>query len=149
MLLARSYMTKRDPKIVSYTMSRIHSKDTSPELIVRRIVYRLGYRYRLHMKDLPGKPDLVFLRKKKVIFVHGCFWHQHESPHCRNSRVPESNTDYWIPKFLRNVARDRLNQTDLVNKGWEVLVVWECETKDNHVLEQRIRFFLGPTKRFP
>lgn len=139
-------MAKRDPKIVSYTMSRIHSKNTSPELMVRKITHQLGYRYRLHLKDLPGKPDLVFQSRKKVIFVHGCFWHHHDLPNCKNSKVPKSNPHYWIPKLLQNVERDRLNQTALADRGWKFLVVWECETKDKFTLEQQLLSFLGPLK---
>ena len=135
-------MARRDPKIVSYTMSRILSKDTSPELRVRRIVHRLGFRYRIHRKDLPGKPDLAFIGKKKVIFVHGCFWHQHKSPNCKNSRIPKSNTEYWIPKLQLNAKRDRKHLKLLKEMDWKALVVWECETKKPEKIIDRITDFL-------
>jgi DNA mismatch endonuclease, patch repair protein len=122
----------------SENMRQIRSKDTAPELIVRKLVYRLGYRYRLHRTDLPGKPDLVFSAKQKVIFVHGCFWHQHR---CIN-RMPQSNQTYWVPKLARNKARDARNMRELRASGWNVLVIWECETKNTDVLAKVIRRFL-------
>lgn len=128
----------------SKNMSRIRSKDTRPELIVRRTVHGLGYRYRLHRRNLPGKPDLVFGPKKKVIFVNGCFWHQHEAVGCLDGRAPKSNTGYWNHKLQRNVERDRQNQARLRDQGWEVLVIWECETKELGPLERRLADFLGP-----
>lgn len=105
----------------SENMRRIRSKDTRPEMAVRRIVHGLGYRYRLHRKDIPGKPDLVFPRHRKVIFVHGCFWHQH--PGCQDGRLPKSNTSYWGPKLKRNVERDKTALAELSSLGWEVLVI--------------------------
>ena len=124
----------------SENMRRIRSKDTKPEMAVRRLVHGMGYRYRLHRKDVPGRPDLVFLARRKVIFVHGCFWHQH--PECREGRPPRSNATYWLPKLERNKARDQaaLEQLDLA--GWEVLVVWECETKDTLALTEKLQAFL-------
>lgn len=101
----------------------------------------MGYRYRLHRKDLPGRPDLAFIGKRKVIFVHGCFWHCHEG--CKNSRIPESNTDYWVSKLEKNVKRDREAIDSLEAAGWRVLVVWECETKDIEALTDRLQEFLG------
>ncbi|RQV61066.1 DNA mismatch endonuclease Vsr [Burkholderia cenocepacia] len=121
-------------------MRRIRSKDTEPELIVRRLVYAMGYRYRLHRKDMPGKPDLVFLGRRKVIFTHGCFWHQHSG--CREGRPPKSNTDYWLPKLRRNQERDRVALAQLAASGWDVLVIWECETKDSSALASKVRLFL-------
>src|SRR5271163_4386487 len=109
----------------SANMRKIRSKNTAPELILRSLVHRLGYRFRLHRKDLPGKPDLVFPARRKVIFVHGCFWHQH--PGCREGRVPGSRRDYWEPKLLRNQQRDATAKTALEERGWDVLTVWECE----------------------
>jgi len=107
-------------------MRRIRSKDTTPELAVRRTLWALGQRYQLHCKDLPGTPDVVFRGKKKVIFVHGCFWHQHG---CADSRLPKSNTGYWHPKLRRNVERDAEAVAKLEANGWSTLVVWGCEAK--------------------
>ena len=107
-------------------MQAVKSKDTGPELAVRRIMHKLGYRYRLHKKGLPGRPDLVFARRKKVIFVHGCFWHGHD---CRYGRPPESRRKYWLPKLERNRERDRENKAELESLGWKVLTVWECQIK--------------------
>lgn len=123
-------------------MAAIKSKGMKPEMIVRRLVHGMGYRYRLHRKGLPGKPDLVFGPKNKVIFVHGCFWHQHEKSECLDGRAPKSNTSYWGPKLQRNVERDRSNLLELSALGWDVLVIWECETKDSDALRQRVREFL-------
>ena len=111
-----------------------------PELKVRSIVHRLGYRFRLHRKDLPGKPDLVFPSRRKVIFVHGCFWHSHG---CKVSHTPKSNAGYWGPKLERNVIRDSLNLTSLRSAGWRSFVVWECETDDEDRIRKRIVKFLG------
>lgn len=125
----------------SRNMSAIRGKDTKPELIVRRIAHRLGYRFRLHRRDLPGSPDLVFPRFKKVIFVHGCYWHMHG---CRWGRVtPRTNAGFWQAKRAGNVARDRRNHLALVQQGWDVLTLWECETKQPIPIESRIAAFLG------
>ena len=121
-------------------MSRIRSKDMAPEIFVRRLVYAMGYRYRLHRSDLPGKPDLVFLNRKKIIFVHGCFWHQHTK--CKDGHVPKSNIKYWQPKLERNVQRDKKTLKELKELGWKVLVVWECEIKDQESLSVKIEQFL-------
>jgi DNA mismatch endonuclease, patch repair protein len=125
-------------------MRAIRSKGMKPEMAVRRLVYSMGYRFRLHSKDLPGKPDLVFPNRKAVIFVHGCFWHQHSDPNCRDARLPKSNTDYWQPKLARNQSRDAENQSKLDLQGWRVLVIWECQTKDEEALGQKLVAFLGP-----
>lgn len=125
----------------SENMRRIRSADTRPEMIVRRIVHGLGFRYRLHRRDLPGRPDLVFPRLKCVIFVHGCFWHLH--PGCAEGRIPGTRTEYWGPKLRANFSRDCLNRKALEELGWEVLVVWECETKDRDGLTGALRRFLG------
>jgi len=125
----------------SQNMRRIKSWDTTPELVVRQLVHRLGYRYRLHGKNLPGKPDLVFGPRRKVIFVHGCFWHQHDQ--CAAGRKPRSNESYWRPKLERNVARDAQARRSLEAEEWQVLVIWDCETKDRCALEARVREFLG------
>lgn len=115
--------------------------DTRPELTVRRLAHVMGYRYRLHRKDLPGKPDLVFSGLHKVIFVHGCFWHGH---HCaRGARVPVHNRDYWTKKIARNKERDNTAPASLKALGWDTLVVWECETHDEMRLRGRLRRFLG------
>ena len=130
----------RTAKQRSRIMSRIRGKDTRPEMRVRRIVYGLGYRYRLHRKDLPGQPDLALAGRRKVIFVHGCFWHQHEG--CRRGQLPKSNLKYWGPKLEENKRRDLANQLRLKDMGWEALVVWECETKNIFSLQARIEDFL-------
>ncbi len=124
-------------------MSRIRGKDTGPEWAVRRQVHAMGFRYRLHVKGLPGKPDLVLPRHRKVIFVHGCFWHAHG---CRASRhTPDTHRRFWKEKFARNAARDRENLCALWQAGWQVLVVWECETKDPERLHAILAEFLAST----
>lgn len=125
----------------SENMRRIRSKDTVPEIAIRRLVYGLGYRYRLHRKDIPGKPDLVFLGRRKVIFVHGCFWHQH--PACREGRLPKSNAAYWRPKLERNIERDKTVRSQLTAAGWDVLVIWECEISNHEAMRQILLDFLG------
>lgn len=121
-------------------MSRIRSRDTSPELVVRRMLHRLGYRYRLHARELPGKPDIVFRSRRKAIFVHGCFWHQHAA--CREGRVPASNRQYWLGKLACNTTRDREHLAALTAQGWDVCVVWECQLREVKLLEERIQAFL-------
>ncbi|WP_434128330.1 very short patch repair endonuclease [Novosphingobium fluoreni] len=123
-------------------MSRIKSRDTKPEMVVRRVLHAAGFRYRLHSRDLPGKPDVVFRKRRKAIFVHGCFWHQHELETCLDGRRPKSNTDYWNEKLNRNVERDRRNVELLQAGGWDVLVVWECDIKNAEKLDARLRSFL-------
>lgn len=120
-------------------MRSIRKKDTRPELAVRRLVHKLGYRFRLHRRDLPGCPDLVLPRHRAVILVHGCFWHQHAG--CKLARQPPSNREYWMPKLARNVERDRTTHALLTDLGWRVLVVWECEIGDPVTLEQALRRF--------
>jgi DNA mismatch endonuclease (patch repair protein) len=131
----------------SENMRRIRSKDTSPEIAVRHLVYSLGFRYRLHRKDIPGKPDLVFLSRRKAIFIHGCFWHQH--PGCKEAHLPKSNTKYWTPKLERNVQRDKQVMDELAAMGWGVLVVWECELADRDKLTVKLQKFIsdGPAKK--
>ena len=123
----------------SENMRRIRSKGMLPELAVRSLVHRMGFRFRLHRKDLPGKPDLVFASRRRVIFVHGCFWHAHD---CRVAHTPKSNAAYWGPKLERNRARDTRNVDTLRAAGWKSLVVWECEMKSERRLEKRIAAFL-------
>jgi len=120
----------------SWVMSRIRSKGSVPERTVRAVLHRMGFRYRLHVKNLPGKPDLVFKKHNLVIFVNGCFWHQHQE--CKDGRIPKSNREYWVKKFDRNVSRDRENQKKLEELGWQVEVIWECETKNWSKLISRI-----------
>ena len=121
-------------------MRRVRSKNTSVELAVRRMAHNMGYRFRLHRQDLPGRPDLVFPSRKKVIFVHGCFWDAHDCK--RGNRMPRSNTNYWGPKLSRNKERDTEHLTQLTADGWGVLVVWECETRDACSLRFRLHDFL-------
>ena len=132
------------PEQRSERMSRVRSKDSKPELAVRRLVHGLGYRYRLHRRDLPGTPDLVFVGLKRVIFVHGCFWHQH--PGCKNARMPKSRQDFWPTKLAANVARDERHLRALRELGWKTMVVWECELGDLDHLSRRIRRFLDSTR---
>lgn len=124
----------------SEIMARVRSRDTKPEMMVRRLVHAMGYRYRLHAKDLPGKPDLVFRSREKVIFIHGCFWHQHED--CALARLPKSRQNFWVPKLDANRQRDVRNECALQHAGWDVLTIWECELGDVAKLRTRIRGFL-------
>lgn len=125
----------------SQIMSRIRSKDTEPEMLVRRLLHRLGYRYVLHKRDLPGVPDLVFPSRRRIIFVHGCFWHQHRG--CIDGRIPKTRMDYWEPKLRGNVERDRQNVLKLRRSGWKVLRVWECEIAVIEKTRERLTRFLG------
>ncbi|MGO9938583.1 MAG: very short patch repair endonuclease [Terracidiphilus sp.] len=134
-------MDKLSPERRSANMARIRSRNTSPELSLRKLIHGLGYRFRLHRNDLPGRPDLVFPSRKKVIFVHGCFWHQHTE--CREGRVPGSRLEYWGPKLRRNQERDALAQSGLRQQGWRYLVVWECELKDLASVLKSVKRFLG------
>lgn len=124
-------------------MSRVKSRDTKPELRVRKLIHGLGYRYRLHGKELPGKPDLVFASRRKVIFIHGCFWHRHEG--CARNRTPKSpeRREFWESKLGNNVARDKRNLRELRKLGWSVLILWECQSEKPDRLTQRILRFLG------
>ncbi|WP_316214609.1 very short patch repair endonuclease [Bradyrhizobium sp. SZCCHNR2035] len=136
-------MDRISPEHRSEVMRRIKSKGTKPEMTVRGLVHGMGYRYRLHRPDLPGKPDLVFGPKRKVIFVHGCFWHGHERVGCAHVRHPKSNTAYWQPKLARNKERDVRHKRLLKQMGWKVLTVWECETIEELAsVRRRIRAFL-------
>lgn len=138
-------MDRLTPEHRSYLMSRVRSRDTSPELRVRKTAHALGFRFRLYVKDLPGRPDMVFRRLRSVILVHGCFWHRHAG--CRKASSPKDRADYWNEKFARNVERDIAAQQRLEADGWRVLVVWECETKDQDLLSERISAFLTAEAR--
>jgi DNA mismatch endonuclease, patch repair protein len=133
---------KLTPARRSWNMSRIRSKGMKPERIVRSLAHKMGYRFRLHRADLPGKPDLVFPSRKKAIFVHGCFWHQHESRQCLDGRPPHSNQEYWLAKLKRNKERDAEVISNLKTLGWESLVIWECETKDTRSISTKLTEFL-------
>lgn len=121
----------------SWNMSRIKSSDTKPEIIVRSILHKLGYRFRLHRKDLPGKPDIVLPKYKTVILVNGCFWHRH--PKCKYAYTPKTRTEFWLEKFRGNVTRDRQVRSDLRKLGWRVMVIWECKVKDTESLKHRLK----------
>jgi len=125
----------------SENMRQIRSKGMKPEMVVRRLVHRMGYRYRLHVTDLPGKPDLVFRRLNKIIEVRGCFWHQHGR--CIDSHIPKSRLDYWLPKLERNQSRDAANLRNLKAQGFRVSVVWECEVKNEKQLATKLGRFLN------
>ena len=133
-------MTDPSPTRVR-TMRAVKSRDTGLEMRVRRLVHALGYRYRLHRRDLPGAPDLVFPARRAIIFVHGCFWHQHDCR--RGARLPKTRREYWVPKLRRTRRRDEQNEAVLRSDGWRVLVIWECEVGDRAVLEDRLREFLN------
>lgn len=133
------------PEERSKRMSLVRSKDTKPELAVRRWLHARGYRYRLHANKLPGRPDLVFPARKKALFVHGCFWHRHED--CALARLPKSRLEFWVPKLEANAARDRQKIEALRSLGWDVLVVWECELRDMEALGTRIIRFLEDEQR--
>ena len=131
----------------SERMSRVRHRDTIPEMVVRRLVHGLGYRYRLHGKNLPGRPDLVFSRLRKAIFVHGCFWHRHPDPSCKLARMPKSRLDFWRPKLDGNRERDLRNQSELEATGWRCLVVWECEMRHTEQLQNKLLAFLTEGSR--
>ena len=130
-----------NPEIRSRTMRAVKGKDTAPEMMVRRLVHSMGYRYRLHRQDLPGKPDLVFPRLRRIIFVHGCFWHGHECS--RGARMPKANRAYWQNKIARNSLRDTKSVAALQSQGWQVSIIWECELKDMERVRTRLANFLS------
>ena len=135
-------MTDRlTPERRSWLMSRVRSRDTIPERVVRSLVHRLGYRFRLHRRDLPGTPDLVFPSRRAIIFVHGCFWHRHQG--CRKATVPSTRKEFWLQKFARTVNRDATVREALERAGWRVLIVWQCELRDIDALGSRVLAFLG------
>lgn len=131
-----------DPARRSLNMSRVKSANTRPELQVRSLLHRLGYRFRLHTRSLPGKPDLVFQSRRAVIFVHGCFWHRHAG--CPKASMPTTRADFWAEKFEANQARDARVLRALADSGWRTEVVWECEVRDREALTRRLISFLGP-----
>jgi DNA mismatch endonuclease (patch repair protein) len=124
----------------SWNMSKIRSKDTEPEIIVRSVLHKMGYRFRLHVKDIIGKPDIVLPRFKSVIFVHGCFWHRH--PGCKYAYTPKTRLDFWHNKFDNNVKRHQYVSQQLMEQGWNVIVIWECELKDPKILKNRLKSLL-------
>jgi DNA mismatch endonuclease, patch repair protein len=136
----------RSPESRSALMSRIGGKDTAPELLVRRLLHALGFRFRLHRKDLPGTPDIVFPSRRKIIFVNGCFWHAHG---CRIGRPPKSRPEFWLPKLRRNSLKDARNVRALRKMGWGVLNVWQCQTRFPDRLEARLVSFLNPAGEIP
>ena len=136
-------MDTRTPEQRRRIMQSVKSKDTGPELVVRRLLHGMGYRYRLHRKDLPGRPDIAFGPRRKAIFVHGCFWHGHG---CPKGRLPKSRLDYWQPKVDKNRERDRTKAEQLKNLGWSVLTIWQCETADLEVLAVRLQDFVDNGK---
>lgn len=140
LIRANEYMDIVTPEKRSQMMSGIRGKNTKPELAVRSVAHRLGLRFRLHVKDLPGRPDLVFPKHRTVVFVHGCFWHRHD---CRLAAMPKTRTDFWLAKFSANVARDRRCRMELEVRGWKVLEIWECEVRDTLLIRQRLEEHFG------
>ena len=130
------------PSARSERMGRVRGRDTKPELVVRRLIHGLGYRYRLQARDLPGRPDIVFRKRKKAIFVHGCFWHRHPDPACKLARLPKTRLDFWLPKLEGNRQRDIAVVERLEAMGWQVLLVWECELRDREQLRNMLRRFI-------
>jgi DNA mismatch endonuclease (patch repair protein) len=131
-------------EVVRHRMSRIRGKHTKPELLLRRSLHALGYRYRLHGKGLPGSPDIVFPTRKKIVWVHGCFWHWHDDAQCPIAKTPKTRTEYWIAKLTRNRARDKRNETAIASRGWSWLIVWECQLSATQLPTtlQQVRAFL-------
>jgi len=123
-------------------MALIRGKNTRPEMAVRKLVHGLGYRYRLHGPRIPGKPDLVFNGRRKVIFVHGCFWHRHPDSTCKLARMPKSRLEFWTPKLEKNRLRDERVSEELAEQGWQALTIWECQLVDIHAVSEQVRSFL-------
>lgn len=130
-------MEKLSTEQRSSNMAAVKGKNTAPEIRVRQMLHKMGYRFRLHRKDLPGNPDIVLPRHRLCIFVHGCFWHQH--PGCKRATIPENNQEFWITKFQETSQRDHKAEKELVQQGWNVYVIWECETKDEQLLKNLIQ----------
>lgn len=124
------------PEVRSRMMSGIRGKNTRPEIVVRQAAHRMGLRFRIHRKDLPGKPDLVFPKYRTVVFVHGCFWHRHD---CKLAAVPKTRPEFWVAKFQSNIDRDLRNQRQLESLGWHVIKIWECETKNPQLLFAKLK----------
>lgn len=135
-------MDTLSPKERSARMALVRNKDTKPEMRVRRLVSSMGYRYRLQYKKVPGRPDLAFPGRRKVVFVHGCFWHRHPDPACPLARLPKSRLDFWMPKLEGNRARDLRKLEELEALGWSAFTVWECQLRDEEALRESIRSFL-------
>lgn len=142
----RTMVDNRSPESRSALMSRIGGKDTAPELAVRKLLHALGYRFRLHRRNLPGSPDIVFPSRRKAIFVNGCFWHAHG---CRIGRPPKSRPEFWLPKLQKNRLKDARNVRALRALGWGVLTVWQCQTSPRGRMEDRLVSFLGPPGKIP
>lgn len=136
----------RSPESRSALMARIGGRNTAPEMIVRKLLHSLGYRFRLYRRDLPGTPDIVFSSRRKVVFVNGCFWHAHG---CRIGRPPKSRPEFWGPKLERNRSKDKRNVAALRRAGWSVLTVWQCQTRAQEGLERRLKSFLGASGKIP
>ena len=132
----------------SAQMRTVLGRNTRPELLVRSLLHRMGYRFRLHHAKLPGRPDLVFERRRKVVFIHGCFWHRHQDANCRLTRTPKTRLEYWEPKFVRNKGRDLEVTRQLREAGWQTLILWECQLRGSAAaeIEERLKSFLGPTR---
>jgi len=145
--VSRPNMFPDVPEVVRRRMAHIRSSGSRPELAVRSTLHALGYRFRLHRRDLPGCPDLVLASRRKVIFVHGCFWHRHTCPLAR--KVPATRQEYWGPKLKRNVERDKAALESLAEMGWEALIVWECETRHLSTMTDQLMLFLGQPGRSP
>lgn len=137
-------MDSLTPEHRSWLMSRVTGKNTKPELMVRRLLHGLGYRFRLHAKDLPGRPDIVFRNRHKAIFVHGCFWHGHVG--CRKARLPTTRTEFWADKIETNRARDARKESALRSLGYDVLTLWECDLKNIEGLSSKLSTFIGPAR---
>lgn len=137
-------MDTLSPTERSKRMGLVKGKNTRPEIIVRKLIYSLGYRYRLHVKDMLGRPDIVFHGRRKVIFIHGCFWHRHEN--CRLARIPKSRVEFWTEKLGKNKLRDIAIQKQLIEKGWAVMTIWECEISNKAALVDRIKKFMDGTE---
>jgi DNA mismatch endonuclease (patch repair protein) len=132
------------PEKRSWNMSRVRSRDTGPEMKVRKLLFSIGYRYRLNVKTLPGKPDIVLKKWNTVIFVHGCFWHRHKG--CKDATTPKTRTEWWTQKFRKNILNDQEKQRALKSFGWNVIVIWECEIKNKTVLTDKINTILNTQK---
>ncbi|MEP7452159.1 very short patch repair endonuclease [Phyllobacterium sp. SB3] len=146
MLFSEYILDRISPAKRSANMARIRSQNTRPEMTVRRLIHSLGYRYRLHVAQLPGRPDIVFSRKKAVIFINGCFWHQHGHPDCTKSSIPKTRHEFWNAKLQRNSERDAANYRKLDALGWTTLVIWECELNEEDSLVLKLTTFLRETK---